>query len=88
MLTRTFSVDHEGHTIAVTNSPTTCKLEIYNVIVDVWFGMFMINSVTLTGKLPGAAEFIKVKAVVGTKLFKLQCAIFVDEKLAYSSTGI
>jgi len=81
-------VDHEGSTIVVTNSLSTCKLEIDNVIADVCFGIFSINGMTLVGRLPGTSEFIKVKAVVGARFLKYQCAIFVDEKIVYSSTDI
>lgn len=83
-----FRTEYEGHTISITNSLTVCKMEIDGIVADVYFGLFMIGNVVMTGKLPHDTKYVKVKAVVGPRFYRYHAAIFVDEKLVYSSTNL
>ena len=71
-----WTVDYEKDTIKVENEPSIAKLFINNEVQDIHYGMNSHGR--LTGKLSNGKD---VKVVIGIDMFKIRCAIFVDNKL-------
>ena len=71
--------------IVVVNTLTTTKLQVNGKTQDVYWGLLAFQ-VRLHGSVECNGNTQRIKAVMGSKLFTWDCAVFVDDQMVFNST--
>ncbi|OVE82445.1 hypothetical protein BVY04_00915 [bacterium M21] len=82
---KVWKAQYSGTEIVVTNSLATTKLQVNGKTQDIFWGLFAFQ-IRLSGSLKCQGNKHCIKAIMGSKLFTWDCAIFVDDEMVFCST--
>ena len=83
-MAKTWHIDFEGNEIAIRNSALNCELLVNGKVQDLFWGIFALQA-RLFGSFESAGNQHRVKAIVGTRCLRANCAIFIDDKMVFNS---
>jgi hypothetical protein len=83
---KTWTVNCGGTEIKVTNSITTARLLVNGKTQDIFWGFFSLcGNIHLRGSVEAGGETREVRALLGTKFFIVNCAVFIDDEMVFCS---
>ncbi len=87
-MSKIYQTSYRSNNIEIINSAFTCKLVINGKVADVFWGLFGHPPRLLQGRVRIDERDYHIKAVLGIKFIGVQCAIFVDDELIFTTCEI